>query len=111
MWLAYRAMKSYWNVLQPPRSPIFTFDVDISFSGGGDTLLVVSLTAELSVLVHTCNWHIEEEEHVAHSLAYARKTTIPQGQGSAGYLDTSGHYLSPVGKNTSQIGTFSPVQN
>lgn len=55
MWLAYRAMKSYWNVLQPPRSPIFTFDVDISFSGGGDTLLVVSLTAELSVLVHTCN--------------------------------------------------------
>lgn len=38
----------------------FTFDVDICFSGGGETFRVVRLAAELSVLVHTCNRHIEE---------------------------------------------------
>ena len=39
----------------------FTFNVDIGFSGGGDALRVVSFTAELSVLVHTCNGHIGED--------------------------------------------------
>lgn len=33
---------------------VFTFDVDGRFPGGGDSLVVVSLTAELCVLVNTC---------------------------------------------------------
>lgn len=37
-----------------PRRSRFTLDVDICLSGGGDPLLIVSLAAELSVLVHTC---------------------------------------------------------
>ena len=111
---AYGRLAEHENLLEcvtAPRSPIFTFDVDISFSGGGDTLLVVSFTAELSVLVHTCKWHIGDKEQVALPLSYAFKTTIPQGQDSVEYLDTSGRYLSPVGENRSQIGTFSLVQN
>lgn len=51
----------------PTGETVFTFDVDICFSGGGDTLRVVGFTAELSVLVHTCNGH---------------KTTSPQGHES-----------------------------
>lgn len=31
---------------------VFTFDVDAGFSGGGDTLVVVGLAAELGVFVH-----------------------------------------------------------
>lgn len=42
-----------------PTRLIFTFDVDARLPGGGDTLVVVSLAAELRVLVHTCKWHVE----------------------------------------------------
>lgn len=69
--------------------PRFTFDVDVCFSGRGDTLRIVSFTAELSVLVHTCNWHIEED-NVALSFLNKFKTTDPQGLDSAKYLDKSG---------------------
>lgn len=53
--------KNILESLKGPKTPSFTFDVDICFSGGGDTLRVVSFAAELSVLVHTCNWHIGED--------------------------------------------------
>lgn len=56
--LAYGHLKEQENLLEcltAPKRPSFTFDVDICFSGGGDTLRVVSFTAKLSVLVHTCN--------------------------------------------------------
>lgn len=38
---------------------VFTFDVDAGFSGGGDTLVVVSLAAELRVFVHSCKWDVK----------------------------------------------------
>lgn len=56
--LAYGHLKEQENLLEcltAPKRPSFTFDVNIWFSGGGDTLRVVSFTAKLSVLVHTCN--------------------------------------------------------
>lgn len=51
----FAELEKLLECLTAPKRPRFTFDVDICFSGSGDTLVVVSLTAKLSVLVHTCN--------------------------------------------------------
>lgn len=105
----FAEQENFLECVTAPERPGFTFDVDICFSGGGDTLRVVSFTAKLSVLVHTCNWHIARVS-VALSLLCELKTTNPQGQHSAEYLDKSGvifQYWEKNTLNTSQTDTFS----
>lgn len=89
---AYGQFAELENILEcltAPKRPSVTFDVDICFSGSGDTLAVVSLTAKLSVLVHTCNWHMGRVK-IALSLMCVLNTTNPQSQLSAKYLEKSG---------------------
>lgn len=88
--LTQKHLKEQWNVLTAPRRSRCTLDVDICLGGGGDPLLIVSLTAELSVLVHTCKRYVGKDT-VALSLwwKFKKETNTPQNELCAEYLDNT----------------------
>lgn len=102
-----RARKPLGMSNSPQKTLSFTFDVDVCFSGGGDTLGVVSFAAELNVLVHTCKWNIREDIVVS-QLCGKWKTTNPQGQDRAKCFDSGFIVLQYLEKNwnTIQPDTF-----
>lgn len=88
--LTRRHLKEQWNVLTAPRRSRCTLDVDICLSGGGDPLLIVSLAAELSVLVHACKRYVGKDT-VALSLWWKleKKKNTLQNELCAEYLDNT----------------------